>query len=85
MKQKLFTYSIILSICIASLFFGGIMLYLGVTQYSEIRRHSELYDIVSGFLYDYEVIEKLPRGLDIGSNMPITSAEQNTSCTGMQL
>lgn len=62
MKHNLFKYSMLLFMCAASLFFGGIMIYLGVTQYSEIKSRPESCDTVSGFLYDYEVIEKTADG-----------------------
>lgn len=55
---------VLIVMCLACFFFGGLMIYLGFEQLYEIKSgRPELYDIAPGCLWDYEAIEETPEGI----------------------
>lgn len=62
MKHGIFSNPVLIMFCLASLFFGGIMFYLGIEQYNEVKSRPETYEIIPGTLVNYNAIEETGNG-----------------------
>lgn len=62
-KKFLFQYSVLILFCVVGIFFGVIMLYLGIDQVKEIQNRPENYEITSGVLFDYAKLKDTANGV----------------------